>query len=177
MPEIFGASLVCDPEKDLLAKYLPENGLLLEIGTWAGATCAYILDNRPAATALCVDNYEGGIGNGVPTPEDLWLFVKNARERPGRMNLFLGNSSSLGRFLIPVFDLVFVDGDHSEAGAYRDLCIAASMCIQGGHIAAHDILQNDAGPSEPKKALDLFLAKKPWRIVEQNNVTAILERT
>ena len=174
MPDILGQSLVCDPEKDTLIQYLPDAGRFLEIGTWSGATAAYILDHRPGATALCLDTYTGGHGNSVPTSENLWAFTRNAWLRPGRMAMFLGDVTMLLRFSLRArFDLVFVDGDHSTVLAYIDLCAAADLCAPGGAIAIHDIIEG----GDVIIALERFLAERPeWVEVERNNVTVLLRR-
>lgn len=181
LPAIHGRSLVCNPEKDLLASLLPPHGLFLEIGTWAGASIAYILDKAPTAVAFCLDTYEGGHGNAVPMPDDLWAFVANSRLRPGRMFLFVGDVRQLKCFVVgQLFDVAFVDGDHSLKGCYDDLCAAETLVKPGGAIALHDIiLPQDATTvygSQPHEAMMLFLNTHRWEIVQRNNVTVVLRR-
>jgi predicted O-methyltransferase YrrM len=37
-----------------------------------------------------------------------------------------------------LFDLVFIDGDHSEAAVWRDIALSLPLIKLGGHIACHD---------------------------------------
>lgn len=178
---IYGESIVDGAEKDLLVKYLPDGGKFLEIGTWDGATVAYILDHRPNATAVSVDNYGGGEGNAMPTSENLCNFFLNAQERKGKMSLFLGTSELFSSLIgVGDFDLVFVDGDHGEEPAYRDIVRACAMSgLSRGTVAVHDVIKNPEGEviSHPGKALVRFLCDFPeYKVVESLNVTYIVQR-
>jgi predicted O-methyltransferase YrrM len=98
------------------------------------------------------------LGQALPSTEimiGMDLFVRRRPRllhfaRPGqRIALLDGDSSSLptidkvreilgGRSL----DLVFIDGDHSLEGVYRDFCAYRPFVRDGGLIAFHDIVED-----------------------------------
>jgi len=65
--------------------------------------------------------------------------------------------------LKPVFGLVLIDGDHSEAGCRRDLEIATALLIDGGIIAVHDYGRTADNLAGVTRAVDSF--RKPVRVV------------
>ncbi len=111
---------------------LRSNPRVLEIGVWKGGCTSTVLMNVPGSTVTGVDPY----------PEDA------ARVRP----LMLGRLSSLGvadRFTLcntlaelPLdqrFDVIHVDGNHSEANAWEDISRAYELLDEQGVMIIDDV--------------------------------------
>ena len=122
----------------------------LEIGVRRGRSCAVVAHGSPNvnifACDMWVENYAGMENPGEN-------FVKNELAQAGHIGrlTFLNGSSHL---LIPkffdenpdlLFNLITVDGDHSEDGAYADLSNVIQRLAPGGILVFDDI----AHPSHP----------------------------
>src|SRR3989304_960219 len=111
----------------------------LEIGTWQGATSAAVALAFPEAEIWTVD---------LPNPEKTqWNPQKKALtglayRRLGlqhRIKQLWMHSRELSRFHgKEKFDLIFVDGDHSQPGCFSDLETVRSLLSEGGIIVVHD---------------------------------------
>ena len=124
---------------------------ILEIGTAAGGTLL-LLSRAAAADALLVsiDMPEGGFGGGYNL---LRSGLYRSFAGPGqRIVLIRGDShrratrrrlaAALGGEKL---DFLFIDGDHSAAGARQDFDDYAPFVRPGGLIAFHDIRPDDRG--------------------------------
>jgi predicted O-methyltransferase YrrM len=65
-----------------------------------------------------------------------------------------------------VFDMVFVDGDHSEDAVYRDACSAHMLIRDSGIILVHDYTDpsDDERPpwtQDVYRAVERFLSEQP----------------
>jgi predicted O-methyltransferase YrrM len=111
----------------------------LEIGTWQGATCSAMALAFPEAEIWTVD---------LPNPEKTqWnpqkkMLTGLAYRRLGlqhRIQQIWMNSRELSKFHgKEKFDLIFVDGDHSQAGCSSDLETVRSLVTDDGLIVVHD---------------------------------------
>ena len=136
--------------------FAPQN--YLEIGVRRGRSMSQVLSQSPATNAygfdLWIADYgsipEKGILTTNPGPE----FVSSELRRLGvtKEPTFIAGSShdTLRPFLAnPLnpqqFDLMLVDGDHSDAGARRDLEVAFAHVAPGGAIVFDDT-RNSAHP-------------------------------
>jgi predicted O-methyltransferase YrrM len=107
---------------------------VVELGCWKGRSTVAM-----AQTAASVLACDGFIGDADTGPADtLAAFLGNTRH-------LLNVSSLVARFEegIPSIpdgsaDLVFIDGQHDEASAYRDSMIARRILKPGGVVAYHD---------------------------------------
>lgn len=112
----------------------------LEVGVRRGRSLACVFSGSSKVRMTCVDlwveNY-AGISN--PGPE----FVKSEIRRlgnPTQLKMLSGNSHDLfPKFSENAFDLVTVDGDHSDEGAMQDLVDAYRVLRPGGAILFDDI--------------------------------------
>jgi predicted O-methyltransferase YrrM len=111
----------------------------LEIGTWQGATCSAVALAFPEAEIWTVD---------LPNPEKTqWNPQKKALtglayRRLGlqrRIKQLWMHSRELSRFHgKEKFDLIFVDGDHSQPGCFSDLETVRNLLSDEGLIVVHD---------------------------------------
>jgi predicted O-methyltransferase YrrM len=95
----------------------------------------------------------GGVGGGGYPKAKTKLFHHFAIDRPGvEIVLLREDSHSLDtrehvRKLLAgrTIDFLFIDGDHTYAGARRDFEIWSELVTPGGHVAFHDILRAPEG--------------------------------
>lgn len=112
-------------------------------------------------------------GNGYreTTGENIYNNAVNTfKNRP---NVFLHEGYSnvtLDQMQNDYFDLIYVDGDHSEAGVYSDLMISYDKVKKDGWITGHDFAlnkskcQNDWDFSGVRRAVNRFCSVKNLRI-------------
>ncbi len=97
----------------------------LEIGTWKGGTMHLL--RRACDELYCVD------------PEPQWTYNENFLTRSGKpVQLLSGNSPAILAKVPSPFTFVFVDGDHSAEGVYRDTLALEPLMEAGGVICFHD---------------------------------------
>lgn len=120
---------------------LPPNPAILEIGSWMGLSATIFVRTREDATVHCVDTWQGGPEHaGMAELGDLYeTFKKNVapfgeRVVAYRMTSLEATSLLRGR----QFDLVFVDGEHTEHGALTDLEDCDPLLTPGGMMLVHD---------------------------------------
>lgn len=114
----------------------------VEIGTWTGTTMHVL--RRACDELYCID------------PEPQWVESDAIRTRADNpVRLVRGYSpSDLGKIPAP-FTFAFVDGDHSEAGVYRDTLALEPLMERGGVICFHDA-------NHPPVEKGLLAATKEW---------------
>jgi predicted O-methyltransferase YrrM len=158
---------LADPTVELpaISKELEGRKLMLEIGTYKGATTAALALVHPDIRITTID---------LPDPTTASNpHAKNSQEI-GQAIRALGlhdrieqvrmNSSDLGIFVKEWrhFDLIFVDGSHKKEDVFRDLCWAEKLVTKNGIIIAHDYTgpEDSDRPSwtiEVCEAVDKFL--------------------
>ncbi len=130
------------------ALHQPKN--YLEIGVRRGRSCVVVARGCPGVNIVACDMWmQNYAGMENPGPD----FVAHELQRHGHTGeiTFLNGSS---HNLIPLlfknqpelrYDLITVDGDHSEEGAYADLCNVIPHLASGGILVFDDI----SHPSHP----------------------------
>ena len=142
-------------------------GKVLEIGTLYGGSAKRMADMRPKALIVSLDIFSQdgkAAGQATNSPDRWWS------DRRANMRLFIGDSRQFAELCQPrTFDVVIVDGDHSEASASIDLEVALRLVKPGGVIIVHDYGRKGI---EPKKgatpAVQRFCAS--YRFVVQKVV-------
>ena len=158
----------------MLAREVPANGLIVEIGTLYGGMTAVLALANPAARIESYDNYSWHPEDGKPSSisqVDQSLKGLNIRN----VHLFEQDSREVGRDWSKSIDLAWIDGGHSYEDAYADLVQFGSMAQV---IALHDF----GNPYLPQiqQAVRDFLACCPkyqlvgviWRIAVIRKVVA-----
>jgi len=109
----------------------------LEIGTFEGRSCLWLLENiltDPSSTIICIDPY-------IDAP----LFSRKGARRRFFENLaksgresqvkYIGmKSQEIMKYLKPGFDFIYIDGDHSLAAVIEDAFAAKELIKPGGII-------------------------------------------
>jgi predicted O-methyltransferase YrrM len=117
----------------------------LEIGTRKGKSMAMVARERPEATIYGFDLWMSPYsGDDNPGPD----FVRAEMARVGyrgALEFFDGDSAvTLPAFRARHpelrFDLITVDGDHSDEGAWGDLTAAVALLAPGGFLVFDDLL-------------------------------------
>jgi predicted O-methyltransferase YrrM len=139
---------------------------VVEIGTARGGTL-FLLSccADPAARIVSVDLPAGPFGGGYPS----WKghLYRRIVGRGQKLHLVRGNSHKESTFNEAVqalngaaVDILFIDGDHSYAGAKQDFLRYRSLVRPGGLVIFHDILEN---------VLDKDITVAPlWREIKQS---------
>jgi predicted O-methyltransferase YrrM len=170
---------------DLIATFAATSARAwLEIGTHKGFTSAALALAFPAARIVTLD---------LPEPlRTVWnplsrAQVGEAHRAVGiahRIEQHFMDAAELWRFAGrgEVFDMVFIDGDHSPAAVFRDLILSADLVSRdGGVLVAHDY--TDAGEAHRpgwtlgvQQAVDRFLDARPFRKRRLAGLLVALER-
>jgi len=131
---------------------------ILEVGTANGGTL-FLLSHVAHASAniVSVDLPGGKFGEGYA-----WWRTPLYRRFAGKgqtIHLLRGDSHSLDIYEKirktvdnELFDVVFIDGDHSYDGVKKDFELYGSIVRKGGLVAFHDI----AEPADPEIQVDRF---------------------
>jgi SAM-dependent methyltransferase len=97
-------------------------------------------------------------GRATATPGDtLATFERNIRRHgvEKRVNVLQGESAAVLPNLPPVFDLIFIDGDHSREAVLADAEKATNLLRPGGVLCFHDF-RSPADPGVTKAVEDLI---------------------
>jgi predicted O-methyltransferase YrrM len=115
----------------------------VEIGTWTGTTMHVL--RRACDELYCID------------PEPQWQENPEHRTRSGNPVRLIKGYSPRDLEKIPApFTFVFVDGDHSEQGVYRDTMALEPLMERGGIICFHDA-------NHPPVEKGLLAASNEWK--------------
>jgi predicted O-methyltransferase YrrM len=164
-----------DPEaelRDLLAAFAATRArAFLEIGTHKGFTSAAIALAFPDARVVTIDLPDPLRTRWNPLPRSLVGEAHRALGVAHRIEQVFMSSAELGRLVDAgeIFDLVFIDGDHSADAVFNDLTLSADLLNRdGGVIVAHDYTSPDetARPGWTlgvQEAVDRFVALHSFR--------------
>lgn len=121
----------------LLAKNLPPNPVIINIGAERGTSTLAMLEERPDAMIYSVDIGEcpGEFNN-----------LKAAGLDSSRVLRVLGRSQEVGLTWKIMADMIFVDGDHSEAGVEGDILAWKDKLWMDGILAFHDYIPEPIPP-------------------------------
>ena len=146
----------------LLMERIPPDGIVLEVGAWTGKSSLHVLLGWPRARLIAVDIWtESPVALGgywptwrsqgqlaaADTPKS--LYQANLWECRERVVLVQADSAAgmLAVWATCVApDLVYVDADHGEGAAYRDIALAVEL-FPDAVISGHDYT-TDAGGAD-----------------------------
>lgn len=154
--EAFGYLFVAEvAELKRLARMLPQNPIVINIGAGAGTSGLAFLESRPDLTLYTIDIQNESSPYGCLEGERVVVEGAGLGDQwEVRWFQIHGDSSSIGEDWIsrPV-DMVFIDGDHSYEGCTRDIEAWLPKIKPGGIISVHDYLKADvfARPDDGSK--------------------------
>jgi len=119
-----------DNEADELRR-LATAKVVLELGAWKGRSTIVLAET--ARLVISIDKH-GGISVAADSGSSLDQYLANIK---GIANIIpiIGDWNQVVPFLVPVFGLVYVDGNHDAESAESDLLLASEFSCT---IAAHD---------------------------------------
>ena len=123
-----------------LAKTVPADGLIVEIGAEWGQSASlwsYTMMGLPHGSSVdivSIDTFQGDM---------LGAHQRNLAEAGfnGRTKQIVGDSKLVGEGWGSPIDLLFIDGDHSYAGAKSDIQLFTPHVKVGGLVVFHDVAQ------------------------------------
>lgn len=112
----------------------------LEIGCREGDSLRLVVAANPTLERLVVCDTWGGIYGGTGRGSHRHIEeLLSSLGYAGEVRFLDGDSRELIPTLRETFDLILVDGDHSDEGAAADLANVRPLLAAGGRILFHDI--------------------------------------
>lgn len=126
-----------------LAAALPDNSILLEIGSYLGASACMLglAVHGKHSRIVCVDTWHNEtMPEGIM--DTLAAFCENTRAFRNDITIVRKASSELAREDVPgPVDLAFIDGDHSYAGVKCDIERVLPLMAPKSTLVFHDAAQ------------------------------------
>ena len=178
-----------DEEAALLAELAEGRGVAVEVGVYEGSSALVLCAALPLDSELhLIDPFTANptlLPGWRATEAATRRVVERARRRRGgpRVHWHVELSEQTAAGWSGPVDLVFVDGDHSEAGCRLDWELWSPLVAPGGVVAFHDA--RDGGGPEPglpgptAVVNSLFRGERPvegWRIVAEADTLVAVER-
>jgi predicted O-methyltransferase YrrM len=153
--------------RNYLAQYAGKPKVkILEIGSYEGRSAVWFLENiltHESSNLTCVDLAFGEV------------FYNNLSKFADKITLMAGNSMAVLRdrqFLNPVYDIIYIDGDHGAIAVLSDVMLSFTSLKIGGILIFDDYQWEEPGGYgdksvelsaeeksrlEPKVAIDSFI--------------------
>lgn len=147
-------------------------GTWLEIGTYCGKSTLLLGDaaRQVGASLVTVDHHHGSEEN---QPGWEWHDTSLVDPRTGRLDTFphfrpvldsltdvcsavVGDTRAVARWWTSPLELLFLDGNHTEATAQHDFGAFARHVVSGGLLLVHDVFPDPADGGQA-----------PWHVVER----------
>lgn len=165
--------------------------IIIELGSWLGASTRFILNNAPNATVIAIDHWKGSTEH----QKDMAIYYSDvyAKRLKTLYETFLINCWTYKNRLIPlrattlqglqiiynlgiVPDLVYVDASHDFDSVLKDLekiysCFPSTLII--GDDWEWDKMKNDHYPV--RRAVKFFLKKYGFEVVFEKNFWMIVK--
>jgi predicted O-methyltransferase YrrM len=166
-------------ERACLAEVAQGRRRAVEIGVYEGVgtrTIANCMD--PNGTLYAVDPFVAG-RLGICWNE--WIARREIGKARGRVELVRAFSHEAVRQIRGSFDLLFIDGDHSDEGIVRDWHDWSPRIEQGGIVALHDTRPSPLNPGVENlgsyRYFESDIRHDPrFRLKRQVDTLSILER-
>lgn len=146
--------------------------LIVEVGTWKGASAIHMAELAPDATILCIDTWLGSVehygGEGFDNilrrvngfPHLYYQFLSNVMKTKKNGQIIpLPNTSQNAAQILRNFslrpDLVYIDGSHEYIDVYLDLCAYHPLLKSDGVLIGDDLFKEGV-----KRALGQFIQEK-----------------
>ena len=150
---------------------------ICEIGSWKGRSTRALVDNA-LGTVLAVDTWAGSGGEDdlakVDDPEKLFQeFLTNMAGVPeGKLTILKDTSLNAAKWCAEnntLFDMIFIDADHSYESVKADILAWFPLLSEGGIICGHDYIYS--WPGVVKAVNEIFpdhvmCADTIWRAVK-----------
>ena len=142
--------------RDEMIAAIPKGGLMAELGVFKGEFSLKINEICQPDELLLIDswtgerlysgNVDGNHINGLRqyyTGEELYYLTEmNIKECTGIVTMVKATTDVLKAFTDNIFDMIYIDADHSYEGVLNDLINAYHKIKNGGYIMGHDYEHN-----------------------------------
>jgi predicted O-methyltransferase YrrM len=169
-------------EAALLRDLAGERRRAVEIGVYEGGSALVLLEALPQDAELhLVDPFGKGMDWWEPADERgvKALVARAARRRGGpSVRWHVTTSEAAARDWDLDVDLVFIDGDHSEAACRLDWELWHRFVEPGGVVAFHDARGGDPGPTAVVERLFGEAGERPpgWRVCDERDTIVTVRR-
>jgi len=159
------------------ANNLPENAVIVEIGTYLGWSAVLLAMASPdTAHIWTIDNEAGRqIQHWLEPGQEYGDLVESTFEEMGyddKITFLCGDSIEVDWLPDCEIDLLFVDGDHSYEGALADLIRWAPKVKLGGYMLCHDYNWESV-----KEAVAEYLRQScEWEKLEEQGLTCVCQK-
>lgn len=136
-----------------LAKRVPDQGLIVEIGTLYGGVTAVLAKAQPYAAIITIDDFSWH-PETMPINSAMNVLDNLKKEGVDNVTIVEGDSRVIGKNWVRDIDLLWVDGGHSYQFVYSDLFHFGS---KSKVIALHDY-KNPLWPTI-EQAIKVFTEK------------------
>jgi predicted O-methyltransferase YrrM len=133
--------------RKVLDLFQKKNLTILEIGSWVGMGSTKVFADY-SETLICVDSWQGSTDakhhEAVRKIIDPYLlFLQNTNELPAKIIPLRGLTRDILPYLCKeVFDVIFIDADHSYGGVIKDASLAIPLLKKNGILLGHDCEAN-----------------------------------
>jgi predicted O-methyltransferase YrrM len=132
---------VSSDELALLTKYARDARILVEVGTFEGATTKALAESTDGHV-YSMDVFFAG-RSGICYPE---VIARHHCRKYSNVTILKGASADVGRTFAQPVDFLFVDADHSYEGVKADWLMWFPKVKVNGIIALHDCKHTDRMP-------------------------------
>lgn len=146
---------IFDTREDML-KAIPKGGIMAELGVFKGEFSIKINKICKPKELILIDSWAGvnlysGDANGnhlngirqYYTGQELYNITEtNIKKCKGIITMVKATTAILGAFEDNMFDMIYIDADHSYEGVLNDLKNAYNKIKNGGYIMGHDYEHN-----------------------------------
>lgn len=129
----------------------------LEIGSYQGRSCLWVLQNVNVENITCIDTFEGSIEHTDDQKKDLFdIFKSNIEGYEDKVIIKKGFSRDILKKLDDKYDFIYVDGSHEPHDVITDAVLAFDLLKVGGYMIFDDFgRSHDNSPA--KRPISAFL--------------------
>lgn len=175
-------------EQNVLLSYarkVPNRGYILEIGSEFGMSASlFRFASHDNVQITCVDINPDAPFKQNLAAKGLWYNIKAHYTSSAEFYGYYLAYKTLKDEPDSLFDLIFIDGDHSEEGAYLDISECSKILIEGGYLLIHDVaMASNKNPHaqhfQVKRAFDRWFKeqkKDAFKIVESVDSLLVIQK-
>lgn len=158
----------------------PPEALVVEIGSYAGTTAAFVAETLVEAghdtPVLSIDPFERVSGSRLNPRGRYRRYMKTMRSRglQDRCHALVGYSHDVATAVRDRIGVLIIDGNHEFESVARDLALYAPKVLPGGFILLDD--HTDTYPGVVRATAEFLASDTRFRLLHQSYF-AILQRT
>ncbi len=154
-----------------LAREVPQQGRILEIGSLYGGTTVILAKAAPTSRVIAIDEFSW-TPEGYPTPSREKMLTDLLTEGVTNVAVIEEASEKIAPEWTTEVDLCFIDGGHSYKYIFADLTNFAPFARV---VACHDY-KNPLWESVTQAITDFLFTHTEWYLAETAGTVAVLRR-